>query len=260
MWSLSGYRGLMGRFHGVTLAGLALCGSLTLPPSDRAPVGEPVERLQRREVIGRSVQGRSIRVLKVGSRSADHRVLVFGCIHGTECAGRRIVSRLRKGGRVDGARLWLVRNLNPDGSRAGTRQNARGVDLNRNFARGWRAGGEPWDRYYPGPRPFSEPETRAARRLVRDIRPHITIWYHQAMNLVVKAPRHRVVQRRYARLTGLDVVDLGFIPGTAPRWQNHRWPRHLAMVVELSGQVSRAEVTRHTRAVRRIARRGLSRS
>ena len=36
----------------------------------------------------------------------------------------------------------------------------------------------------PGPRPFSEPETRIARNLIERIHPRITIWYHQPADLV----------------------------------------------------------------------------
>jgi hypothetical protein len=74
------------------------------------------------------------------------------------------------------ADVWIVRNLNPDGVARGTRLNGRGVDLNRNFPAGWRRSGRRWDAEYSGPRPLSEPETRAARKLVRFVRPKITIF------------------------------------------------------------------------------------
>ena len=80
--------------------------------------------------------------------------------------------------------MWLVPTLNPDGRAADTRQNGHGVDLNRNFSAGWTAHGVPRSTYYSGPRPFSEPETRAARQLVAAVRPKVTIWYHQHMRLV----------------------------------------------------------------------------
>ena len=203
-----------------------------------------------RDTIGRSVQDRPIVVVTRGPAEAETNVLVVGCIHGNECAARAIVKRLKRIDVPRGVRLWLVSSMNPDGSRAGTRQNAHGVDLNRNFSRGWRPIGEPWDTYHSGPRPFSEPETRAARRLIEEVRPQITIWYHQQMALVAKQRRHLRTQRRYARRVGLPLRRLERLPGTASRWQNHRWPGHISFVVELpGGGLPWDSVKRHARAV-----------
>ena len=74
------------------------------------------------------------------------------------------------------------------GSAPGSARNAHGVDLNRNFSYRWRAG-SPSSGYYPGPHPFSEPESRAVRRLIRRLKPRVTIWFHQPWGQVL-APCH----------------------------------------------------------------------
>lgn len=199
---------------------------------------------------GESVRDRAIVAKRQGARDARTRILAVGQIHGDEPGGPRVIEALRRMRVPRGTALWTVRSMNPDGARLGTRQNARGVDLNRNFPRGWQRS-QPGTRYYGGRRPLSEPESRAAAKLIRRLQPRITIWFHQPYDFVVRTPRaDRRVWRRYARLAGTRTARLPRYPGTATRWQNHRFPRSDAFVVELpGGRVSRATVRRHARAV-----------
>src|SRR5271154_937042 len=91
-----------------------------------------------RVVFGRSVQGRPLVAWSFGSPRARRKVLVVGCIHGNECAGLAITSALRHEPVARGVQLWVVPEMNPDGAAADTRQNADGVDLNRNFPYLWK--------------------------------------------------------------------------------------------------------------------------
>ena len=102
------------------------------------------------ERYGTSADGRALSVERVGDPAAPAAVLVIGSIHGNETAGHAVIARLRAATPPAGVRLLLVRTANPDGVAAGTRQNARGVDLNRNFPHNWRAGGRAFDTYFPG--------------------------------------------------------------------------------------------------------------
>jgi protein MpaA len=202
----------------------------------------------RSVLIGRSVMGRPITAQVLGPDSARRKILLVGCIHGNECAGLAIVSALA-GRRVRaGVQLWIVRELNPDGTAADTRQNADGVDLNRNFPFQWAPISDPT--YDSGPRPLSEPETRAIVKLIRAVKPTITVWYHQHMDLVDMAGGDRGIARRYAHLSGLPATCLPFLPGTAPGWENHTFPGSTAFVVELpAGAVGPAALARHLGAI-----------
>lgn len=64
---------------------------------------------------------------------------------------------------VEGARLFVVPLVNPDGKAANTRQNAALVNLNRNYPFHWneRGTGPLGTPNYAGPAPASEPETQA---------------------------------------------------------------------------------------------------
>ena len=230
---------------------LSLLASSAPPESIRATW---TVAARKRVVFGHSTNDHRLRAVRLGSGSAATTVLVVGCIHGIECAGKAIIRALKRMDIPADLKIWTVKDLNPDGSAAGTRQNARGVDLNRNFGRKWKKIGKPWDTYHSGKKPFSEPETRAARRLVLRRRPDVTIWYHQHMALVARSNR-RDVQARYAKLVGLPLVRLKPLPGTATRWQNHRLKGSTAFVVELkAGELSRKAAKRHAHAVIKVGR------
>jgi protein MpaA len=143
-------------------------------------------------------------------------------------------------------------DLNPDGVSAGTRQNAAGVDLNRNFPWRWRRLGHRGYAQYSGSHPLSEPESRIAHALILRVRPRITIWFHQPLGLVDESGGDVQIERRYARLTGLPLRRLTRYPGSAASWQNHRLAGSTAFVVELPSRLSEKALRRDSNAVRRL--------
>lgn len=106
------------------------------------------------------------------------RVLWIGGIHGDEREGRVATEQLprallQESGALELVTLTIVDDVNPDGSAQGTRGNARGVDLNRNYpAANFRP-----SRFFGG-RPLDQPESRALHDLILDERPHLVIVAH----------------------------------------------------------------------------------
>jgi len=207
--------------------------------------------------IGHSVDGRAIRPIVLGDRAAAHRVLVVGCIHGNETAGIAIVRRLIAAGAPAGTEIVAVTSVNPDGCRRGTRQNARGVDLNRNFPSSWERIGRYGSFQYSGPRPLSEPESRYSVALIEQLQPQITIWFHQHEGFVRAWGQSIPTARRFAQLADYPYRSVEWPFGTAANWQNHRFPGTASFVVELPpGAVPPDRVGRWVQAIRRLAVEG----
>ena len=90
--------------------------------------------------------------------------------------------------RLDTSRLHfkIMPIQNPPGYDAFTRQNARGVDLNRNFDLAWEELPVPqdvvvpWDYNYKGARAASEPETQVIQGIIDRHRPVCVIDFHTA--------------------------------------------------------------------------------
>jgi murein peptide amidase A len=213
-------------------------------------VSSSVARTARTTLLGRSVEGRGIAAVEVGDPTGT-RVLVVGCVHGNEPAGIAVARRLAQVS-PRGVDLWIVPDVNPDGVAANTRGNAHGVDLNRNFPYRWRPMGGV---YESGPRPLSEPEARIAYRLILRIRPTVSIWFHQHLDLVWASGGSAAVERRFARVSGLPYHRLPALAGSAIDWQNHRLPATTAFAAELpAGPAGPAAVNRYVRAVLAVGR------
>ena len=109
---------------------------------------------------------------------ARRHVTVICATHGDERAMADLAGGFGRISAPADLHLTIVPFLNPDGWAAGTRHNADGVDLNRNFPWQWRRSGT------GGSEPASEPETRAAMWMLGAERPDLVIWVHQPLGYV----------------------------------------------------------------------------
>jgi protein MpaA len=218
-----------------------------------APRAAPAVR--RYLLLGRSVRRRAIGCWILGRPRARPALLAVGVIHGDETAGLAIARQLDKARPPARGSLWIIPDLNPDGVAAGTRQNADGVDLNRNFPYRWRPLGRRGDQQYAGPRPLSEPEARIAARLILRVRPEVTIWFHQPLGITDLSGGNPAVERRFAALSGLPPRRLVRYPGSVAGWENHTLPGHTAFVVELPPRPPRpSRVRRYSHGVLTLLR------
>lgn len=210
---------------------------------------------------GRSVLGLP---LEVWRPTGECRLLVFAAIHGEEPETTYALSRALRQLSEPPEHCAVVLAANPDGLTRGTRGNARGVDLNRNFP------SEDWQ-----PKPVthrstiedvsdillssgeaaaSEPETRALLSLIRELEPRAVIALHAPLACIDDA-NVSALGRRLAQRTGMPLVrDVGYpTPGSFGSWgSDHGVPvvtyefplaatevlmrDHVPVLVELLGQ------------------------
>lgn len=142
--------------------------------------------------------GRDIVAMALPVANPRHTIVVIGGIHGNEPVSPPTVRALVEAERPEGVEVWLVPEANPDGVAAGTRWNANGVDLNRNFSWDWR----PDD---GGPGVLSEPEASALTRFIDDVQPDIVVWVHQPYGYVSSiADTDRSYESAWSSGSGLE--------------------------------------------------------
>ncbi|MCC7293836.1 MAG: murein peptide amidase A [Phycisphaerales bacterium] len=208
-----------------------------------------------RFTLGRSVEGRRIEAHATDARCCEG--LILGGVHGDEPKSvyvvRCLLAELK---RIELPRrrpraVTIVPVVNPDGLVRGTRRNARKVDLNRNFpTRDW-SPGPVRRRNYGGPRPLSEPESRAVHRLVERIQPAWIVTVHsidrQRFCNNYDGPGLSLAER-FARSNGYPVTaSIGYpTPGSFGTWAG----RELGIAVltlELPSHRSREQCWRENR-------------
>jgi murein peptide amidase A len=175
--------------------------------------------------------------------------------HGEEADTSLLVRRLLE--RIPGSetRWAVIPVLNPDGLLAGTRQNAAGVDLNRNFPSAtWESdptftfppGIDPeirvlanrTNRSSPGAHAGSEPETRALIWLIERLDPPLVVDLHSPLELIfVRGAIPPGVTEALAHSAGLPHEDqfVGHCPGAFDDWLTERGTPVLVYEVEHDG-------------------------
>ncbi len=167
--------------------------------------------------------------LEVWRPREDCRLLIFAAIHGEEPETTYALSRALRQLNSPPAHCAIVLAANPDGLMRGTRGNARGVDLNRNFpSRDWQPKPvthrstleDPSDVLLsPGAHAASEPEVQALLALITEIKPRAVIALHAPLACIDDA-NDSALGRQLAQRTGMPLVrDIGYpTPGSFGSW------------------------------------------
>lgn len=174
--------------------------------------------------IGVSVQGRGITAYYFGNGPTT--ILYTGAIHGNELSSKYIVeswiSELdAKAADIPADKtIVVVPVVNPDGAGIAQRNNARGVNLNRNFpTSNWTGDIQTGSGFRPGEGGSgagSEPETQALMNLTRQLNPAFTVTFHSSGRLVNSNDAGNSIAkgRQYANLAGYSFIPNSATTGT----------------------------------------------
>lgn len=147
------------------------------------------------------------------SNSGAH-VLIIGGVHGDETEGIIAAQGLLEAflsSFTYKLRITLIPMFNIDGILNKTRQNSNGVDLNRNLPT------QDWTneimnpRYYPGPTPASELETKTLVKYLESDKPRIIFTLHSWKPLLNVNGRCRREAEAIQKLTGYSIeTEIGY--------------------------------------------------
>ena len=185
----------------------------------------------RSSVYGTSVEGIPLTIYLPESRKAE--IVILAAIHGDESETTVAVSEALRCLPIWDLQAAVILCGNPDGMLRGTRGNARGVDLNRNFpTSNWR----PDPVFYksrsndardialsPGPEPASEPETKALVALIDQLQPRAVVSLHSALACVDDSGASHLGRQLADRCALPFLTEIGYpTPGSMGTWAGER--------------------------------------
>ncbi|GAB4330792.1 MAG: hypothetical protein Kow0010_15820 [Dehalococcoidia bacterium] len=188
----------------------AVIGSVVV---DRGPLQPPAAETVE---VGTSLQGRTMDAYLLGS--GPRLVVLIGGLHtGEEAETVAVASALLAHYREHPeaippeVTLAIIPLANPDGLALGSRVNARGVDLNRNWPTGdWADPAVHGDEVVSaGAAPLSEPETAALYAFLQARRPELVITWHGYASLIEgnDLSAAEMYAKTFAQATGYDYID-----------------------------------------------------
>lgn len=189
------------------------------------------------------------------------RPLIIAGQHGEEPETTSFLSTVLRSLPPESLQVDVILCLNPDGLVRGTRGNANGVDLNRNFPTddwsaapvrtAWEHNGPHEVAYSPGESPGSEPETQALLSLLEQRKPSWVVSLHAPLACVDDPQETRVGEWLSQQMALSRVSDIGYkTPGSFGSWAGEN--RQPLVTVELP-MCSRAELAaRYTSCFREL--------
>ena len=181
----------------------------------------------RMKILGRTILGMPIEVFL--PENGNIKYLMIAGQHGNEPETTVLLSSVLRSISSSSLHCAVVLAANPDGLVHGTRCNAAGVDLNRNFpSSNWSAekvcyswnDEHPRDtELSPGTEPASEPETRSLLHIISTLDIKTVIALHSPLHCI-DDPEESELAKSISQLVDLPLVsDIGYdTPGSLGSW------------------------------------------
>jgi len=190
-------------------------------------------------ISGQSLDLRKIPTyfFKGNDKKFNENVYFIAGIHGDEPEGVYVLKRLFEWMEYTFeediySNFVFVPVVNPDGLAKKIRNNENMVDLNRNFpSSNWKENGK--GRYYSGPMPFSEPESRYLGELFSNYPPSLTFSFHSwnkspAINfdsIGKQKSMTREISEFFSRFNNYEILDsIGYpTPGSLGSYVSEKY-------------------------------------